>query len=189
MRRLLPLVMLLMLVACATGPEVRTDIAQGVDLSRFRSFGFESRLAEDAEGYASLTSQRLRSAVTRELEQRGYVLAEVEPDLLVNVSMGLQDRTRVVTSPGPVGPWGLRRDPFNDSARGWPGYWGSWDRVEPFTEGTVNVDLIDRARRQMVWEGVAVSQTADRFGRVSSAQLDASIAAIFANFPFRAGRG
>jgi hypothetical protein len=189
MRRFLLLALVMLLAACATGPEVRTDVAQGVDLSRFRSFGFESRVAEDGDGYSSLTSQRLRAAVTRELEKRGYVLVEREPDLLVNFSTGLQDRLRVVPGPGPIAPWGFRRDPFNDWPWGWPGYWGSWDRLEPFTEGTVNIDLVDREQRRMVWEGVAVAQTADRFGRTSPEQLDASVAAIFAGFPFRAGRG
>ena len=178
--------LVLLLAGCATAPEVRTDVAQGVDLSRFRSFGFESRLAEDADGFASLTSQRLRAAVTREMEKRGYVLADSEPDLLVNVSTGLQDRARVVPGPAPFAPWGGRRGIYGGGPWGWP---GGWDRVETFSEGTVNVDLIDRARRQMVWQGMAVSETADRFGRVAPEQLDASVAAIFERFPARAGRG
>lgn len=182
------LAIVLPLFGCAMAPEVRTDVAAGVDLSKFRSFGFESRVVEDADGFSSLTSQRLRAAVTRELEKRGYVLAESDPDLLVNVSTGLQDRLRVVPGPGPIAPWGLNRGVYG----GWPWGWGgpgAWDRVESFTEGTVAVDLIDRARRQMVWQGIAVSQTADRFGRVDPEQLDASIAAVFEKFPFRAGRG
>jgi hypothetical protein len=84
----------------------------------------------------------------------------------------------------PFGSFGMRRDPW-----GWPGYggWRSWDNVEAFTEDTLTVELVDRERRQVVWEGSAISLAADPFGRASAAQIDASIAAIFAGFPFRAG--
>ena len=181
------LAVVLMLFGCASAPEVSTDVAPGVDLSAFRSFGFEKRLAEDADGFASLTSQRLKAAVTREMEKRGYVLVEDDPDLLVNVSTGLHNRSRIVPGPAPFAPWGVRRGIYGPGPWGWPG--GAWDRVETFSEGTVNIDLIDRSQRQMVWQGIAISETADRFGRVAPEQLDASVAAVFERFPFRAGRG
>lgn len=184
MRRWLPIVFVLWLGACATGPEVRTDMAAGTDLSRFRTFGFEQRLGEGIEGYSTLTMQRLREAVTREMESRGYVLAASDPDLAVNFSFGAQDRARVVPGTMPYGPWGFRRDLYGTWPSAWP---GRWDTVQTFTEETINIDLIDRARRQMVWQGVALSETGDRFGLTSAAQIDANVAAIFARFPARAG--
>jgi hypothetical protein len=184
LRRWVPLLMLLV-AACAVAPEVRTDYDRNVDFSRYRSFAFESR--PDLEGgYSSLAAQRLRAAVTRELQARGYELREAEPDLLVAVSAGLRDRLRVVPRPGPwgPGPWGLRRDYWGWPGWGWPGY---WDSVEPFTEGIVNIDLIDRQERRMVWQGMAVAPSASRLGNASQAETDAAVAAIFAEFPFRAG--
>jgi len=184
MRRLV-VIALLLLAACTLAPEVQTDFDRTADFSRFRSFRFEDRSGVDADGYTSLTAQRVRAAVEREMKARGYVPATTDADLLVNFSSGLQDRLRVVTRPGPWGPgaWGPRRGYWGPSW-GWPGY---WDTVEPYTESIINIDLIDRERRQMVWQGAARSVTASRFGEASEAEIDAAVAAIFARFPFRAG--
>ena len=68
--------------------------------------------------------------------------------------------------------------------------WTEETRVSQYTEGTLNIDVIDRAQNKMVWEGIAV-------GRVSknvkpeerAARIDSAVADIFAKFPYRAGSG
>lgn len=184
MRRLVVMAFLLV-AACAAAPEVETDFDRTADFSRFHSFTFEDHSGEDGSGYASLAAQRVRAAVEREMKARGYVPAGADADLLVNFSSGLQDRLRVVPRPGPWGPgaWGPRRG-YWGPGWGWPGY---WDSIESFVENTVNIDMIDRERRQMVWQGGARAISANRFGEPSEAEIDAAVAAIFARFPFRAG--
>lgn len=172
------------LAACATGPEIRTDVAFGTDFSRFHTFGFESRPDGDDGAFTTLTAQRLQAAITRQMQARGYVLEEARPDLSVNVSAGAQDRLRVVPRPLPYGGWGFNRDVYG----GWPWGWaGTVDTIQPFVEATLNIDLIDEEHRQMVWQGVARWQSADQFIAPSEAQVNATVDAIFAQFPFRAG--
>ena len=57
--------------------------------------------------------------------------------------------------------------------------------VKQYTEGTHNIDLIDAARKEMVWEGVAVGEDTDR--EVSEEALNKVVAQIFAKYPFHAG--
>jgi hypothetical protein len=184
MRRLV-IVVLSLLAACTLAPDVQTDFDRTADFSRFHSFRFEGRSGSGPDGYTSLTAQRVRAAIEREMKARGYVLAAADADLLVNFSSGLQDRLRVVTRPGPWGPrsWGPWRD-YWGPGWGWPGY---WDTIEPYTENIITIDLIDREHRRMVWQGAARSITASRFGEPSEAEIDAAVAAIFERFPFRAG--
>ena len=59
--------------------------------------------------------------------------------------------------------------------------------MRQYTEGTLNIDVVDARKKQLVWEGVAVGTV----GRVKPEQrgerIDAAVAAIFAAYPYRAG--
>jgi hypothetical protein len=58
----------------------------------------------------------------------------------------------------------------------WPGY-GFGPDVIQYTEGVLNIDLIDARRKQLVWEGIATSVIND----LQQAQSEAYIAPIVAD--------
>jgi len=67
-------------------------------------------------------------------------------------------------------------------------YWRDRTDVHRYTEGTLNVDLIDVERNRLVWEGIAVGRvgrTKDAAAR--DARIDSTMAEIFAQYPYRAG--
>ena len=53
--------------------------------------------------------------------------------------------------------------------------------------GTLNVDLIDAQRKQLVWEGVAKGRVTQKDQTDRQAALRAAVTEIFSKFPFRAG--
>ena len=63
--------------------------------------------------------------------------------------------------------------------------WG--DDVYQYTEGTLNIDLVDTRRKQLVWEGVAVGEVQNPETAGSPQSVDKAVAEIFAKYPFRAG--
>jgi len=175
-----------MLSACASKPEITTDYDHGADFSRYRSFAFEPKLATDAAGYATLTTQRIKAAVQREMIARGYVYAEKDPDLLVNFAGKQEDKVRVTQTPVPAGYplgyygyYGYRTGLYAP----WPGYYLD-TYVDHYTEGTINIDLIDRARRQMVWEGVAIGRITSEMKEAPEKAINQTVAEIFAKYPF-----
>ena len=56
-----------------------------------------------------------------------------------------------------------------------------------YTEGVLNVDLIDAKRNQMVWEGIGTSVLDNLQQANSEDAVDVMIDAIFARYPFVAG--
>jgi len=184
MHRLFPAIaavgLALLLAACASGPTLRSDYDPAADFGRYRTFGYFSPLGTDKSGYSTLLTGRLKGAVRSQMEMRGYVYSEDAPDLLVNFSGKLQEKTEV--SPAMPGPYYGYRAGFYGP---WAGY--AWDReVYRYTEGTLNIDLIDARSRQMVWEGVAIAEVDP--GRIRSAQaVEKAVAEIFSRYPFRAG--
>ena len=72
----------------------------------------------------------------------------------------------------------------------WGGYgYGSSTHISQYTEGTINVDLVDRAEKRMVWEGIAVGRVNEKASNDETrASIYTAIQDMFAAYPFRAGQ-
>lgn len=184
--RLVALSSLLALAACASAPRVASQADPGADFSRYRSFAFYTPLAMERNGYTTITSNRIRAAVRAQMEARGYVFDEADPDLWVNLNAYLQDKTRVTTMPEVDYDYY-----YSYRARGYVAvpYWRDRTDVRQYTEGTLNVDLVDARRKQLVWEGIAVGTVGRADAQRRGEQIDAAVAAIFAAYPHRAAAG
>lgn len=169
----------LLMQGCATKPTVRAEYDQGVDFSKYHSFNFASPLSTDKQGYSTLVTQQLKSAVTHEMQQRGYTL-DSTPDLLVNFSGRLEDKQSIESTP--TAYYGYRY------YGAWPGYsMGSDVYTVNYTQGTLNVDLIDAKSMQMVWEGVTVGEVTKKHLKNREEAINKAVGNVFAKYPFQAG--
>lgn len=186
--RLSRLGLLLLLVAlaagCATGPRISTDSDPSADFARYRTFAFYSPLAVETEGYSTPSSSRMKAAVRRELESRGYVYDEASPDLQVNINAYVDERTDVYSTPQMETALY-----YSYRARSYVAvpYWTNRTDVYRYAEGTLNVDLVDAREKALVWEGVAVGRMSRLKPAERAARIDSTIADIFAEYPHRAG--
>ena len=173
------LLALFMLASCASGPTIRSSMDESVDFNRFRTFDFLVPLGTDREGFQTLISQQLVSSAERELLARGLTRTATNPDLLINFSANLDQRLRITQSPG------TSAGSLNRHRRGFYNTWPSYQQtdIRQYTQGTLGIDVIDAARRQLIWEGIAVDRvtqsTTDNIGPV----LDAAVVEIFRDFP------
>jgi hypothetical protein len=158
---------------CASGPRVYVHAVPEFSPSAYRTFGFLKEAETNRAGYSTLLTQYLETAAARELQARGYH-PSTDPDLLVNFYVVTRDRLQ--TTPTSSAYYGWRR------AYGWNGM-GYTNEVRSFTEGTLNIDIIDRARKQLVWEGVAVGRVTEQKLKDPQPAIDGAVAAIFARFP------
>ena len=174
-----------LLAGCATGPRISTEADPEADFARYRSFGFYSPLAIEREGYSSAASERMKSAARAQMESHGYVFTTDKPDLWVNINAFTERRTDVSTVPTVDYAYY-----YSYRARGYyvVPYWRDRTDVYRYTEGTINIDLVDVARNRLVWEGIAVGRVSNTQDPVQrDARIDGAIADIFAEYPYRAG--
>jgi hypothetical protein len=162
---------------CASGPRVYAHSAADFSPSAYRTFGFLRAKKTDGEAYAysTLLTQHLEAATTRELQSRGYQ-PSAEPDLLVNFHVVATDKVEVRQTPSAY--YGWRR------GYAWNGM-GYGSEVRSFTQGTLYIDLVDLARNQLVWEGVAVGRVTEEKLKDPEPAITGAVAAIFARFPLR----
>ncbi len=182
------LLMALLLSACASGPDIRSDYDRNVDFSQYRTYNFFNPMGIENPNYSTIYGSVFREAISREMESRGYVMSD-DPDLVLNVSARLQDKTKVTTynDPYPMGGYyGYRRGYYDP----WMGYgYGTSTSVSQYTEGTVNVDMVDARAKRMVWEGVGVGRLKE--GRTNDEirqAINNGVTSMFEGYPFRAGQ-
>lgn len=191
MRKILQLIWFLPLLAvltgCASGPTVRSDFDAQANFAQYRTFAFANPLGTDKAGYTTLLTERLKSATRLQMEQRGYVFDESSPDLLVNFLTQISTQSEYV--PPPPMPWGPN---YYGYRMGFYGPWAGYQfppEVIRYTQGVLNIDLIDARKKQMVWEGVATTVINNVEQASSEAFIGPLVADIFKRYPFIAGTG
>lgn len=173
--------------ACTSAPSVRSNYDKSADFERYRTYGFVAEPTTERLGYSSLITQQVENAVSQQMEQRGYRRSD-NPDLLVNFSGKMQQRQELhaTAAPGPGygyrGYYGYRAGMYGV----WTGYPSTY--TVNYSEGTLNIDIVDASRKQMVWEGVGVGElTKDRL-KNPQATVHEVVEAIFRDYPFHAGQ-
>lgn len=173
--------LLSLLSACATGPEIRVDKDPTVDMSTYKSFAFFDQVATDRAQYSTIVTSRLKQATRTQLERVGYTYKEQEPDLRVNFFLNIREKQEIRSSPSMtmgVGYYGYRGGMYGT----WGGYPQDIDTVE-YKAGTLSIDLVDAKKNTLVWQGLAEGRVKDEAIRNPGPAVDAVVAEIFRNFP------
>jgi hypothetical protein len=152
------------LSACSSGPTVRSE------------------LATDRAGYTTLVTQHFKDAISAELTARGYKYNKSSPQLLVNFNSNVANRSETRSIPTTSYHYGYYHYRRGIVYAGFPVYSTDVSTVH-YKVGTVNIDLIDADKRQLVWEGIAegtLKQLDLEQPREAAAR---TVAQIFEQFP------
>lgn len=172
----------LLITACASTPNTFSNADPSVDFSQYKTFGYFSTLSTDKAQYQSLVSNFLKVAVAQELVARGLDHDEENPDLRVNFYINTQDKIKTRSVPSAGGYYGYR-DAFYDP---WGGYGmgvAYETRVDQYTEGTLNIDVVDVKTKKLVWEGSVAGRVTEKDVRNMEATVDEAVVAAMAGFP------
>ncbi len=140
-------------IGCAPGPAVRSMQAPSYDFSRLKTYAWVEPNTEDvaAERFRNAALEKMiRAGVDRALIEKGYRFADDgRPDFLVAEYVSLQEKLdsrtfqRVYGYDRGMGPT-EGRSPYDSKTR-----------VETYEAGTLVVDVLDAATREVVWRGTA----------------------------------
>jgi hypothetical protein len=182
---------LLFVSGCATAPDIMVNQDPAANFGDYNTYGFPAELPTDKAGYGSLLSQYLKTAVSREMDARGYKHAD-NPDLLVNFYVHTQEKIKTSQTPASSTYYGYRGSRYGAWGGGygtWGGYGGSGyeTRVTQYTEGTLNVDVIDNQRGQLVWEATMVGKVSKDLRENLEPKVDEAISELFQSYWYVAG--
>jgi len=174
-----------LITACASTTNIKSDYDHSVNFSKYKTYGYYSPMGIENPNYSSLLGQMFRDAIDAQMLTRGYIKSD-NPDLLFNVSARLEDKTKVTTTSNPAmyggGYYGYRGGMYAP----WGGYgYATTTNVSQYTEGTVNIDMVDPKLKRMLWEGVAIGRVKEKNKNLRE-DIMTGVAEMFKDYPFRA---
>jgi len=175
------------LTGCASGPDVRGDYDRSADFSKYKTYNFLAEKSADGAEFKSIAQQMIQDAAAREMEARGYVKAQ-DPDLLLNFKGKLEEKTDIQSTPAPYyGPsFGYRG--WHGAPYGAYGYGATEVSTRRYNVGTLVMDVIDREKRQAVFQGGLEDVVTSKMMQDKQGTLTNAVAAIFSQYPFVAGQ-
>lgn len=173
---------LVVMAGCASTPNTFANTDPTADFSSYKTYGFLEELATDKENYESLESNFLKVAVAQQMDLRGMTYSQ-DPDVLVNFYIHTKEKVRSRSVPTTGAYYGFR-DPFYDT---WGGYGGYETRIDQYTEGTLNIDVVDAKSKKLVWEGAVAGRVTEKDVRNLEQTIDEAVAVIFESYPVQRG--
>lgn len=175
----------LLLAACATNqPTITSETRQGVDISKYKTYGWFSPLATDKAGYSSIVSSNFKSAIQNEMAARGYVYDANSPQLLININATSQERADVSSTPSmSVGYYGYRGG-FGYGL-GMPIY-GADVETTYYKVGTVTIDVVDAQQKELIWTGTLEGVLNKKAMENPNAAIQSAVSQIYAKYPIPA---
>jgi hypothetical protein len=179
---IMTLALAVLMAGCAatSGPKSRIDYDKSVDFSVYRTYGFPKETGTDRGGYSTLVTSYFKRSIATAMEARGYKYAAENPDLLVNFFMNTRDRTEVSAEPRMstgFGYYGYRYGLYN----AWPHYDDT--RTVTYQVGTINVDIVDAAKKQLVWEGVSEGRVSEEAMANPKVTVNAVVTDLMRQYP------
>jgi hypothetical protein len=176
----------LWLAGCETGPDLRADYDKAVDFGKYRTYNFVAAPSTGTD-YKSLSQRILQNAASREMESRGYTKAD-NADLLINFKGKLEEKVDVESTPAPMYGAGWGYGGWYGAPYGAYGYGGSEVSTRRYNVGTLVMDMIDREKKQVVFQGGVEDVVTKKMMENREGTLTNAVAGIFSRYPFRAGQ-
>jgi hypothetical protein len=168
-----------LVAACATAPRVDVARDPNAEFARYATFTFHEPLHTDREsGVGTVLSQLLRSLAMTEMESRGYRYVQENADLEINFFVETREKLESVPDPA----WGVHYGYWNYPYGVWTGY--GPERIRQYTVGTLHLDIVDVARKQLVWEAIAVGRVKTDFSYEQD-DVRKALVEMFAGLPPR----
>jgi len=175
------LCLITLMAACSSGPKIVANHDPAADFSAFKTFDYIQPLSTDRSGSRTLLSTYMMSATTAQLEARDIQRKAGNPDLLIDFIVATREKIQVRSQP--TSSVSMHR------GRGRAGTWSGYSmgmsttQVTQSTEGTAAIDVIDRARNQLVWEAAATGRVTDKTRDNLESVVRTAIADMFKRFP------
>lgn len=171
----------LLITGCASTPQIYTNFEKEVDFNQYKSFSFYNPVEEKKQAYTTLVGKEIRNAITKELKARGLTEAK-EGDLKISFNIYTKEKIQTTTTPA-----------MHGSALSYRGRYGytygmhypseTW--INQYTEGTLNIDLVDRVQKQLIWEGAAVGRLKDQMPEDIDKVINEVVHSILAEYPIQ----
>jgi hypothetical protein len=167
----------LLMSACQSLPQIHALYDETAELAHYSTFAFHPRLQVKGDEYDKLSTRYIKAAIRQQMENQGYRYS-ANSELWVNFNTSTKEKLSVIRAPEPYPYYYFRYD-----YAVWGGYPHHEPRIDQYTEGTLNIDVIDRESNKLLWEGIAIGKLNKKTMDNLEAKIDEAVGLIFEKFP------
>ena len=138
------LLLITFILSSCTSIKVFSDYDRNIDFSNYETFAY-FKPEIDKVDISDLDKRRILKALDSEMNLKGLSKSET-PDLLIGFTTKAKEQIYVNTGNNFGWGWGWGFNPW---------FWGNggYNSVSTRTEGTLYVNIIDAATKQLIWQG------------------------------------
>jgi hypothetical protein len=161
--------------SCGSSLKVQTDYDKSVDFAKYKTFAiYNAQNIHDA--ISQMNQSRVYNAIRAEMIKKGFAEDSTSPDMLVNTTAVLKDRTSASST-----------DYYNYGSMYRPYTWGpgvsySTYDVRHYKDGSLIIDVVETDSKKLLWQGTG-NKEIDAPLKDPDTQVPKGIAAIMKNFP------
>ena len=127
-------------VSCSSVYGVRYDYDKQADFENLKTYDWMT--VPEKANINSLNVERVKKAVSAELQAKGLMMTSNNPDFLIAEHLGRKDKVQITN-------WGYGYGPHG-------GYRGAGGiSTYEYEEGSLILDFVDAKSKKMIWRGVA----------------------------------
>ncbi len=173
--------LIILLAACASRPTIIANQDPKADFSTYKTYSFVDPLSTDRAGLQGVLSGFLIQATSAELEARGLKRGWPDPDLLIDFVVSARQKINTHSQPSSSATMHRGRGGYGT----WTGYSMSMSTTTATqtTEGTVAIDMIDRKRKQVVWEAAATGRVTEKTRENLQSVVPIVVGELFEKYP------
>lgn len=164
-------------VACVKPYNTKINYDRQVDFAEFETFGWLKPAAEvkNPMELDKFTAIKVKKAIRSDLESKGFIYSEENPDVVIVFYGGSEDKLSVIRWSDPYPSWGYR---------GWQSGWGRHGEIEidKYKEGTLVIDVIAAADQELIWRG-SISGPVEERAKKRDKKLAKAVNVILLTFP------
>ena len=167
-----PYFLLLLILGGCLSPQYTSQVNPGANFSKYHTF-YCSECLESIDhlrpSYDNADNRRLiRDAIQKELENRGYIFKEDQPDLLIEFDLIIEEHIDTVVQ---------RTTNYR--------YWRGFDEdTYNYKVGTLIINMVDNEEGIVVWQGGAESFL-DLDPKQFESKVKKVVKSIFKNYPYK----
>lgn len=164
----LVLSLIIFLFASCSSVRVSSDYQKQTNFQDYKTYKIAKQDKEFPIGVNPINQQRIEAAIITNMEERKYMIANVDPDLLVSYYVTINTEQAIDTY---TRYYGYR----------YRGLVVTDVDVREYKEGTLIIDLVDNKSQEVVWHGKATGTVSENMKNVEE-KINEAVDAIFQEY-------
>ncbi|MDX2464655.1 MAG: PDZ domain-containing protein [Porticoccus sp.] len=172
-------------LSTTSSPRIQSGFDDSVDFSQYKTFNFGSQTEISDPDFHNLLLLTFSAATEEQMRSRGYVKSD-NPDVLINVSVDVEDKTQAPTQTIGCPSYSIKKSPtalpsshyIDGKGR------GTFCR---YTEGLIKIEMVDLKLNRTIWDGVSFVRIDERErGAFLNSFIMRDVDTMFESSPFSA---